>query len=213
MLTPPPEGPWQKVAMDIMGPFKTTNRKYAIVLVDYFSKWCEVEFVTDITMSRVTKFIHSVFVHEGYPNYIVTDNGVQFTSHEIEDYFAERGIEHSTPALYHPQANGLVERMNRTIKEGIQLASLQHKDPVQATKERLFIYHTTLHSMTEKTPFQLMRGRVYKTKLYTLGSKASSKFQKIQKLVHSKQAKYKAYHDKKQGLKLPDIKPGDFVKI
>ena len=29
----------------------------------------------------------------------------------------------------------------------------------------------------------------------------------------SKQAKYKAYHDQKQGVKLPDIKPGDLVKI
>ena len=49
--------------------------------------------------------------------------------------------------------------------------------------------------------------------MYTLGSKASSKFQKIQRLVRSKQAKYKAYHDQKQGVKIPDIKPGDFVKI
>ena len=64
--------------------------------------------------------------------------------------------------------------------------------------------------MTEKSPFELMRGRVAKTKLYTLGSKASSKFQKIQRLVRSK---YKAYHDQKQGVKIPCIKPGDFVKI
>ena len=131
----------------------------------------------------------------------------------MKDYFTERGIEHSTTALYHPQGNGLVERINPTIKEGIQLATLQHKDPVQSTKERLFVYHTAPHSMTEKTPFELMRGRVAKTKLYTLGSKASSKFQKIQKLVRSKQAKYKAYQDQKQGEKIPDIKPGDFVKI
>ena len=178
--TPPPEGPWQKVAMDIMGPFKTMTGKYAIVLIDYFSKWCEVEFVTDITTSRAIKFLQSVFVHEGYPIHIVMDNGVQFTSHEIKDYFTERGIEHSTTPLYHPQGNGLVERMNRTIKEGIQLATLQHKDPVQATKERLFVYHTAPHSMTEKTPFELMRGRVAKTKLYTFGSKVSSKFQNIQ---------------------------------
>ena len=84
--------------------------------------------------------------------------------------------------------------------------------------------------MTEKTPFELMRGLVAKTKLYTLGSKASSKFQKIQRLVRSKQAKYKAYHNRKQveqerehtrtthnqkqGVKIPRcIKPGDFVKI
>ena len=75
------------------------------------------------------------------------------------------------------------------------------------------MYHTTPHSLTEKTPFELMRGRVAKTKLYTLGSKVSSKFQKIKRLVCSKQAKYKAYHDQKQGVKIPDIKPGDFVKI
>ena len=117
--TPPPEGPWQKVAMDIMGPFKTMNRKYPIVLVDYISKWCEVEFVTDITTSRVIKFLQSVFVREDFPNHIMTDNGLHFTSHKIKDHLAERGIEYSTSALYHPKANGLLKRMSRTIKEGI----------------------------------------------------------------------------------------------
>ena len=123
-----------------MGPFKTMIRKYATVLADYFSKWCEVEFVTDITTSCVIKFLQNVSMHEGYPNHIVTDYGVQFTSHEVKD----RGILHSASVLYHPQANGLVERMNHTIKEGIQLATLQHKDPVLATKERLFVYHSYL---------------------------------------------------------------------
>ena len=156
---------------------------------------------------------HLTFVCEGYPNHVVMDNSVQFTSHEMKDCFTERGTEHSTTALYHPQGNGLVERMNRTIKEGIQLATLQHKDPIQATKDILFVCHTTPHSMTEKTPFELLRGRVAKTKLYTLGPKASSKFQEIQRLVCSKQAKYKAYHDQKQGVKIPDIKPGEFFKI
>ena len=62
--SPPPKGPWQKGAMDIMGPFKTG--KYALVLIDYFSKWCEVESVTDVTMSLVIKFL---LVHEGYPKH------------------------------------------------------------------------------------------------------------------------------------------------
>ena len=91
----------------------------------------------------------------------------------------------------------------------VRLLAPKTFDPVQATKERLFMYHTT----PLKIPFELMRGRVAKTKLYTLGSKASSKFQQIQRLVRSKQAKYKAYHDQKQGVKIPDIKPGDFLKI
>ena len=82
----------------------TMNRRYAIVLVDYFSKWCEVEFVMDITTIRVIKFLHNVFVHEGYPNHIVMDNGVPFTSHVYLSYFVEGGIGHSTSALCHPQA-------------------------------------------------------------------------------------------------------------
>ena len=49
--------------------------------------------------------------------------------------------------------------------------------------------------------------------MYTLGSKTSSKLKKIKRLVISKQAKYKAYHNQKQGVKIPEIKPGDFVKI
>ena len=72
-------------------------------------------------------------MREVYPYHIVTDNCVQFTSQEIKDYFAGCGIVHTTLALYHPQANGLVERMNHTIKEGIQPSTLEHKDPVQAT--------------------------------------------------------------------------------
>ena len=128
-----------------MGPFKTMNGKYAIVHIDYFSKWCEVELVMDITKSRVIKFLNSVC--DGYPNRTVTDNGVQFMSDKIKDYFNERGIKHTTSALYHPKANGLVERMNLAIKEGIQLATLQHKDPVIATSERLFEYHTTPHDV------------------------------------------------------------------
>ena len=36
----------------------------------------------------------------------------------------------------------------------------------------------------------------------------------VQKLLPNfKRSKYKAYHDQKQGVKIPDIKPADFVKI
>ena len=143
--TPPPEGPWQKVAMDIMSPFKTMNGKYAIVLVDLFSKWCEVEFVTDITTRRVIKFFQSVFVCEGYPIHIVMDNGVQFTSHEMKDYFTERGIEHSTTGLYHPQSNGLIKRTNRTIKEG-NLSTSSTKTPSNLQRQTFRVsYHSAFY--------------------------------------------------------------------
>lgn len=41
-----PQGRFQKVAVDIMGPFEKGRNdcRFAIVLVDYFSRWPEVAF-------------------------------------------------------------------------------------------------------------------------------------------------------------------------
>ena len=81
--------------------------------------------------------------------------------------------------------------MNRTIKEGIQIANLQGKDPTTVTKERLLIYHTTPNTITNKTPFELMRGRPGRTKLYTSCSNSNSDYRDIQDSIANKQLKYK----------------------
>ena len=72
---PLPERVWQKVAMDIMGPFPDGKHKFAIVLVDYYSKWCEVSFVNEVTTTKVKEFLIKVFPSESYPEFLVTDNG------------------------------------------------------------------------------------------------------------------------------------------
>ncbi|GAA5869503.1 hypothetical protein JCM3774_001470 [Rhodotorula dairenensis] len=47
------------------------------------------------------------------------DNGGEYTSHEFRDYFAKQGIRHETPPPYSPQSNGVAQRINRTIVEGL----------------------------------------------------------------------------------------------
>ena len=49
------------------------------------------------------------------PEFLVTDNGVQLTSHKMKEFLKGNGITHLHASLYHPQTNGLVERMNRTV--------------------------------------------------------------------------------------------------
>ncbi|GAA5958593.1 hypothetical protein JCM8115_002514 [Rhodotorula mucilaginosa] len=48
-----------------------------------------------------------------------SDSGGEYTSHESRDFLAEHGIHHEMPPPYSPQANGVVERINRTIVEGM----------------------------------------------------------------------------------------------
>ena len=155
-----------------------------------------------------------MFAREGLPEFLVTDNGVQLTSHKMKEFLKGNGITHLLASLYHPQTNGLVERMNRTVKEGVQIGKLEGKSPVLATWERLSAYHTTPNTTTGKTPFQLMRGRCAKTKLQIIPTEnVVDDHEQIAKRVLSKQNSYKAYHDSKPGVKVSNVKVGDYVRI
>ncbi|GAA6056493.1 hypothetical protein JCM3770_007029 [Rhodotorula araucariae] len=48
-----------------------------------------------------------------------SDNGGEFVSHAFNDYLHEHGIARKTPPPYSPQSNGVAERVNCSIVEGI----------------------------------------------------------------------------------------------
>ena len=68
-----------------------------------------------------------MFARWGVPREIITDNGRQFVSREFKEFLAQLNIKHSRTALYHPQANGAVERFNWVIKEGLRVARVEAK--------------------------------------------------------------------------------------
>ncbi|MCI29002.1 putative protein NYNRIN-like, partial [Trifolium medium] len=75
--------PFYKWGVDILGPFTiaTTQVKFLIVAVDYFTKWIEVEAVATINAERVKQFYWKrIMCRYGIPKNIVFDNGKQFTS-------------------------------------------------------------------------------------------------------------------------------------
>ncbi|GAA5824429.1 hypothetical protein JCM3770_004612 [Rhodotorula araucariae] len=48
-----------------------------------------------------------------------SDNGGEFVSHAFNDYLHKHGIARETPPPYSPHLNGVAERVNRSIVEGI----------------------------------------------------------------------------------------------
>ncbi|CAL8164130.1 unnamed protein product [Prunus armeniaca] len=67
--------------LDLIGPMPDGKGqiKYAIVAVDYFTKWAEVEALVTITTTRIETFVWQNIIHRfGIPHTIVTDNGQQF---------------------------------------------------------------------------------------------------------------------------------------
>jgi transposase InsO family protein len=56
----------------------------------------------------------------GVPSLITSDRGTQFTSAVWEALCNKLGVAHTTTTAYHPQANGLVERAHRQLKEALR---------------------------------------------------------------------------------------------
>ena len=52
----------------------------------------------------------SIFARHGIPEFLVSDNGQQYTSAEFAEFAKNYGFKHITSSPYHPQANGEVER-------------------------------------------------------------------------------------------------------
>ena len=165
-----PSRPWESLQIDIAGEFKAapSSSRFLLVVTDLHSKWPEIAMCSDITSSSVIRFLSDLFVRWGIPSFITTDNGTQFTSHEFSDFLLRMGIEHVRTPLFTPQANGGVERLNRSIKESLK-AQLAEDIPFPiAVQNFLLTYRSTPHALTMKSPAELMIGRKLKLPLHSI---------------------------------------------
>ena len=64
---------------------------------------------------------------------------------------------HTTP--YHPQGDGLVERVNRTILDMLATVVKNHKDWEPHLRATCMAYNTSIQSTTGQSPFFFMFGR------------------------------------------------------
>ncbi|XP_041360993.1 uncharacterized protein K02A2.6-like [Gigantopelta aegis] len=215
---PLPNAAWKKLGLDFVGPDYSAppERRYIISMIDYRSKWPEVAFASDISTKTVLKFLVTVFSREGYPDEIVTDNGPQVVSHEFEEFLRHRNIKHRFSSVYHPEGNSEVERLNKILSETIQSARIQKKDVKSTMVQFLGAYRATKHATTGESPSFMLHGRHMRTMLdikgVTLYPNPSTSTE-VENRVAAKQAKSKAYADKRKGTKARFFKPGDYVRI
>ncbi|XP_033739146.1 uncharacterized protein K02A2.6-like [Pecten maximus] len=114
-----PSGPWQHIAVGYLG---LPSGDYMLVFVDYYSRWVEVVTTKSTTSEKTIKMFKGVFYTHGNPISVTTDNGPQFRSELFKDYLKQNGIEHHCTTPLWLQANGDVERQNRSLMKRIRIA-------------------------------------------------------------------------------------------
>jgi hypothetical protein len=106
-----PSRPWQKVGADI---FSLYGKDYLLV-VDYYSKYPEVNLLSGKTAPSVIVHIKSIFSRHGIPEEIVADN-MLFNSLEMRRFAGEWNCHIVTSSRHSAQSNGQAERCLQTVK-------------------------------------------------------------------------------------------------
>jgi Integrase zinc binding domain/Integrase core domain len=129
-LHPIPVGsPFYQIGIDYVGPLNETTKgnKYIIVAMDYLTKWPEAKPVKEATAQETVTFIYEdIICRHGCPARILTDRGTHFNNQLLNGMMEKFQVEHLMSTPYHSQTNGLVERFNRTLIEGLAKTATDH---------------------------------------------------------------------------------------
>ena len=160
----PPDGVWQLVSMDFQGPITPTSQrgnKYILCFTDVLSKFVVTKAVRDNTAQTAVRFLKGDIITKfGIPRYILTDNGIHFTSTLMDALIKQVGVTHLYSTLYHPQTNGQVERYDSTMDAKIAaLSNLRKTDWDDQLPFVTFNYSASIHSSTKQILFEMMYGR------------------------------------------------------
>eukprot|EP00624_Nannochloropsis_granulata_P001817 evm.model.NODE_1887_length_28976_cov_48.374657.1 len=155
--------PFETVAIDLLLlPETLRNRnKYAILAIDLFTRFVEIGALPSKDAGTVAGwFTRDYITRYGAPEKLISDQGSEFISHDFQSVCDNLRIRRALTTTAHPQANGLVERTNRTLI-GILRRFLQGTDKNwdYYLPFAQFAINTSLSRTLQETPYYLVFGR------------------------------------------------------
>ena len=165
----PAREPFEMVSIDIVGPMPIDEHgnRYIVSFIDRFSRFCRLVPVKSIRTIDIMHAVDDWISLFGPPRYLLSDNGSQFVSYLFRDFAASTGIKLKTTTVYHPETNGMVERLHRWVKERLALLAydggLNFVDGTDAWSDYInlisFAYNSTPNRMNKLAPSTVVFGR------------------------------------------------------
>lgn len=215
----PVHRPFQIWGVDIMElPTTTKGNKYVVVFQDLFTKWPLVFAAPDQKATRIAKLLaEEVVPMFGCPECLLSDRGTNLLATVMQDVCKLMGITKLNTTAYHPQCDGLVERMNRTLKAMLRKHTAKFgKQWDTFLPGVLWAYRNMPHESTKEKPSFLLFGLDCKSPTETallppehpdpvnmedyreqLIVSLSSARKLAASSIQAAQARYKKYYDKK----------------
>ncbi|UYV70462.1 hypothetical protein LAZ67_7003134 [Cordylochernes scorpioides] len=166
--------------------------------------------VRNTSTQNVLKVMKSFVNDFGLPDKIISDRGSCFTSRQFEEFCRGNGIHHTLNSTKHPQGNGMVERVNRTVLSTIatSIEDPRRKDWDLKIKEVERDLNNVVNKTTNKTPFETLHGyspRFHDGILRRLADEDVDPWtepdriqESVRSQIENKQEIMKTYYDKKR---------------
>ena len=202
---------WQDCCADLLGPLPSGEN--LLLVVDYYSRYFEVVIMNSTVSTKIIEAMSTIFARFGVPQSLRTDNGPQFVSEEFTSFLKEHGIEHRRTTPLWPQANGEVERQNRTLLKALRIAKVEGRDWKKELNRFLMAYRSTPQTTTNASPYFLMFGREMCTKLPEIKREVQIGSEEVRERDWENKIKGKIYADGKRKANSSEVETGDQVLL
>ncbi|UYV84632.1 hypothetical protein LAZ67_X002921, partial [Cordylochernes scorpioides] len=137
-----------------------TKHKFIQVFVDHATRYLWAYPTITNTAQAVTQCLDKIIKSVNSINTILTDNGKHFISKEFNKFLSLQGIKHTYTSPYHPQCNGICEKLNDTIMTKLRIAVLEKPRCKWSSLLPQVVknYNSTPHDVTGFSPLFLMYG-------------------------------------------------------
>ena len=212
-----PEIPWNRVNVDLMGPFTVNTPKgkkklLTLTMIDPATGWFEIKDVPIDSSAAVSAAFDDVWLcRYPRPQYIGFDNGKEYKK-VFKEMVRNYGMTGKPSTTYNPQSNGIIERVHQTLQNSMRALEigeqeLEEHDPWSKILSAIsYATRSTYHTGYSATPGQLVYGRDM-----VLPIKFEADWNKIQL---DRQAKINANNARENRNRIPhEYKAGDKVLL
>ena len=172
IITPPPDLPFQQVAVDFYHKAKNNYLIYA----DRYSGWTEVARMQSTSFKGIQKDLLSWFRTYGVPEEIASDGGPPFRSTEYTKFLSTWGITPRLSSAHYPQSNGRAEIAVRIMKRALDGSLDPRTGEIDTEKaaQAILTHRNTPNKETGIAPSEMLFG-------YKLKDHLPNKFRTLRK--------------------------------
>ena len=134
-MTEIPDRPFDKIAIDLVTECETSTsgNKHILTIIDHLTRWPEAFPIPDkSTDTIVATFINEYLPVHMWPQYILSDNRMEFKNNLMNQVLQQLGIDRIFSAPYHPQNNSKLEVFHKYLRPTLKI--LCERDPTNWDK-------------------------------------------------------------------------------